>query len=115
MTEIFAAILAIEGWRGPGTVGEAGEIGPYQITLVYWMDARMEYGTHKECENSEYAREVMKRYWKRYCPKALDEGNVEILAGVHHWGPKGNMRRVRKGDSYVARVLALVEEKKGRA
>ena len=39
MTYLFLAILVVEGWEGPGTVGKAGERGPYQITKAYWTDA----------------------------------------------------------------------------
>lgn len=111
MEQVFAAILAIEAWAGPGTVGAAGEIGPYQITLAYWQDAGMPTGTHQSCENEEYAREVMYRYWLRYCPKALEQMDISVLAGVHHWGPKGAKREWRRRDSYVARVLALARSR----
>jgi ectoine hydroxylase-related dioxygenase (phytanoyl-CoA dioxygenase family) len=107
------AILAVEGWRGPGTVGAAGEIGPYQITRAYWQDARMPTGTHQDCEDPAYAKQVMVRYWQRYCPQALAAGDVEVLAGVHHWGPKGTKRVVRARDDYVSRVLAGVGKRKG--
>ena len=111
MNELFAAILAIEGWLGPGTVGAAGEIGPYQITRAYWQDARMDHGTHADCEDEGYSREVMYRYWLRYCPQALESKDISVLAGVHHWGPKGAKREWRRRDTYVARVLAFARRR----
>ena len=110
MLSLFAAILAVEGWAGPGTRGAAGEIGPYQITRPYWQDARMDHGAHEDCENPEYAREVMRRYWQRYCPIALRDRDYRTLAAVHHWGPKGaRMAGGHMPDDYVARVVAIVE------
>lgn len=108
MSTLLLAILTIEGWRGPGTVGAAGEIGPYQITRAYWQDARMPTGRHQDCEDTAYSEEVMRRYWARFCPDALASGDVAVLAGVHHWGPKGRKREWRRRDDYVARAIAIV-------
>jgi hypothetical protein len=105
MIAFFAAILAVEGWRGPGTVGKDGERGPYQITYEYWVDAKMPSGTFESCDDPVYARAVMRRYWKRYCPDALRDGDWRILAAVHHWGPQGFGSPASAGDSYVEQVI----------
>lgn len=106
---LLAAILSVEGWRGPGTTGAAGEVGPYQITYGYWKDSKVP-GAHRDCERKEYAELVMEKYWKRYCPGAWLEGDLETLAAVHHWGPKGVRLAKSKAykDSYVTRVMGLI-------
>lgn len=104
MISLFAAILAVEGWRGPGTFGSHGEVGPYQITHAYWTDAKMPDGKFMDCEGVEYTQRVMVRYWRRYCPLALRDRDYRILAAVHHWGPKGRTME-EYGDDYVQRVV----------
>ena len=104
MTPLFAAILAIEGWLGIGTIGAAGEIGPYQITYAYWQDARMPDGAFIDCEREDYAQRVMVAYWKRYCPVALRDRDYRVLAAVHHHGPKGRTMK-DEDDDYVQRVV----------
>ena len=105
MITLFAAILAVEGWRGPGTTGEHGEVGPYQITLAYWRDAKMPDGTFQDCEDAAYAQRVMVRYWRRYCPLALRDRDYRVLPAVHHWGPRGAKNPAAAGDDYVERVI----------
>ncbi len=108
MTSLFMAILAVEGWRGPGTFGAHGERGPYQITIAYWQDARMPSGDFASCDDAVYSRAVMMRYWKRYCPLALRYRDWQILAAVHHWGPDGRTM-TEYGDDYVERVMRLMK------
>jgi hypothetical protein len=105
MITLFMAILAVEGWRGPGTTGAAGEIGPYQITEAYWKDAGMRDGTFADCEGRAYSQRVMVRYWLRYCPTALRNSDMRTLAAVHHWGPRGFGNPAAAGDDYVDRVV----------
>lgn len=109
MMPIFVAILAVEGWTGFGTRGSAGEIGPYQITRGYWQDSGMP-GKHEDCEDDAYSRQVMLRYWHRYCPMALERQDFRTLAAVHHWGPKGAKLKTF-ADDYVQRVMAIVDGK----
>lgn len=106
MGVLLSAILAIEGWRGPGTKGAAGEIGPYQITYGYWVDSGMP-GKFIQCEDKEYSEQVVGRYWKRYCPGAWLDRDVRVLAAVHHFGPKG-ARMKSYTDDYVKRVENIV-------
>lgn len=112
MELLFAAILAIEGWKGVGTVGAAGEIGPYQITRAYWQDSGVP-GKHSDCEDKAYSERVMLAYWKRYCPEALRTRDLAVLASVHHCGPKGVRVSISYRDDYVARAMAIVNSKRG--
>lgn len=114
MEMLFAAILAIEGWRGVGTVGAAGEIGPYQITRAYWQDSGVP-GKHADCEDKAYSERVMTAYWRRYCPEALRTRDLAVLASVHHWGPKGSRVGVSHKDDYVSRAMSIVRSKRGAA
>lgn len=111
MEFFFAAIIAIEGWRGPGTVGAAGEIGPYQITEAYWKDSGVP-GSHKDCEDKAYSEKVMLAYFKRYCNTALNRKDWLTLASVHHSGPSG---RYRMFDDYARRALDLTRSNQASA
>lgn len=108
MIYLLAAIVAVEGWKGPNTVGTYGEIGPYQITYDYWKDAEMPEGTFKDCEQVGYSQRVMHRYWKRYCPQALITKDYARLAAVHHFGPSGVPKPGRPVDTYVQQVMNLL-------
>ena len=105
---LFAAIMEVEGWRGPGTRGAYGEIGPYQITEAYWKDANMPVGRFEDCEDAQYSRKVMRRYWNRYCPDALRAQDHKTLAAVHHFGHTGAKMTTYR-DDYVQRVLSRLE------
>jgi hypothetical protein len=109
MTYLFMAILAVEGWRGPGTYGSHGERGPYQITYGYWQDAGMPSGDFASCDDAVYSRAVMRRYWKRHCPEALRDRDYRILAAVHHWGPQGFGNPASAGDDYVEQVMGSMK------
>jgi hypothetical protein len=78
--------LRHEGRHATGDGGKA--IGPYQIHRSYWKDSRLP-GTHEDCRDPAYAREVVMAYWRRYCPRELAQGEVEVLARVHNGGPEG--------------------------
>ena len=110
MNLFLAAILAVEGWKGPGTKGTNGEVGPYQITYAYWQDSKVP-GRFIECEGKEYSEQVMERYWKRYCPGAWLDDDWETMAAVHHLGPKGVKVAKEKSykDDYVERVVNLMK------
>ncbi len=34
----------------------------------------------------------MVRYWRRYCPRALAQGDWQTLARVHNGGPRGHRK-----------------------
>jgi len=68
--------------------GEYQSIGPIQIQKVYWLDSKTE-GKYMQCTNLNYSVVVMENYFKRYCPKALRENDLEVLARTHNGGPNG--------------------------
>jgi len=81
--------------EGVGAIGDGGRsIGPYQISFAYWQDAGMPYGSWTDClTNKEYSEEVMRRYWKKYCPAAFNNGDWETLSRIHNGGPKGHKKK----------------------
>jgi len=93
--------------------GDGGKaIGPYQIWRAYWIDARMPYGTYQDCRDKNYSEQVMRRYWRRYCPAALAAVDAETLARVHYGGPHGADTRRAVTDGYWAKVKRIMEESK---
>lgn len=93
LDEILDAIRAVEtggeagdGQRASGDGGRA--IGPYQIHRGCFQDAGVA-GRYEDCRDPEFARRVVIAYWQRWCPKALERRDAEILARVHNGGPKG--------------------------
>lgn len=74
---------------GRDSGGDGGRaIGPFQIHWDYWKDAGLP-GKYEDCREMGYARQVVLAYWRRYCPKALEEPNAEVLARTHNGGPAG--------------------------
>ena len=78
---LFHAISWVES-KHKDVVGAEGEIGRYQITYAYWLASGMP-GKHEACMNKDYSRLVMLRYWKRFCRKALQNEDYEMLAKHH--------------------------------
>lgn len=74
---------------GRDATGDGGRsIGPYQIQHAYWLDSGVA-GRYQECRDPEYARRVVRAYWGRYCPEALDRADFEVLARIHNGGARG--------------------------
>jgi hypothetical protein len=92
---LLDAIEQVEtgGQRDPANVrGDGGRsLGPYQIMRGYWQDAGMP-GRYEQVRDRKYARETVRRYWKRHCPKALEGRDLETLARVHNGGPAGHRK-----------------------
>lgn len=93
LEELLVALRAVEtggmkdeGRRATGDGGRA--IGPYQIHRGYWLDSKLP-GSHDDCRDPQYARQVVLAYWKRYAPKALEGLDAQTLARVHNGGPDG--------------------------
>jgi hypothetical protein len=77
---------------GRDAIGDEGRsIGPYQIQRAYWLDSGVA-GRYESCRDPEYARRVVRAYWRRYCPDALDRGDYEVLARVHNGGARGHRK-----------------------
>lgn len=91
LDQVLDAIEAVEtsGRRGSRAIGDGGRsIGPFQIQREYWIDSGVP-GRFEDCFDTEYARRVVKAYWLRWCPKALESVDCETLARIHNGGPKG--------------------------
>jgi len=108
LRKLFNALWQVESSKSfnpkDGDGGKA--IGPYQIHYVYWYDAthnvsgkKVFEGEYQDCRNKDYAEQIMVRYWTRFCSKAVQSNDYEILARTHNGGPS------RKGtNSYWLKV-----------
>ena len=97
LDEVLAAIREVEtGGAADGgrhATGDSGAaLGPYQIHRVYWQDARVA-GRYEDCADAEYSRRVVAAYWRRWCPRAVETIDAEVLARVHNGGPRGDTKR----------------------
>ena len=63
-------------------------IGPLQIQRSYFVDSRIK-GDWGQCTNLSFSIKVMEGYFTRYCPKALKDKNLQILAKTHNGGLNG--------------------------
>ena len=54
------------------------------------------------------AQAIIEAYWRRYCPKALKDGDIRVLAAVFRKGPRGFQNPT--GIKYGKRALALYYE-----
>jgi len=59
-------------------------------------------GRWEQCRDRAYAERVMKAYWGRYCPKALENRDWQTLARVHNGGPGGH--RLKQTVNYWQKV-----------
>lgn len=77
---------------GIGAIGKHGELGPYQITKAYWLDAKkydkIITGPFRNCAQKEYSEQVITAYLNYYAPAACAEKNYCWLAEIHNCGPK---------------------------
>ena len=99
----FRAIRKVEtgGEKNPWAAnGDAGEIGPYQITLAFFEDAcgfypdlGMEFNA---CRADRNAVAVMVAYFLRWEPNALYAEDFETLARLFHGGPNWRNREHTK-------------------
>jgi hypothetical protein len=86
---LLAAMMMVESGGRCDVVGDGGRsIGPLQIQYCYWRDSGVP-GKYQDCKQPEYAKRVVRAYWKRYCPNALKRGDLQTLARVHNGGPSG--------------------------
>ncbi len=90
------------------------EVGRYCITKAFFIDGKdwlendiaMATGYQwKHCSNPSVAQYIILAYWKRYCPKALKDGDIRVLSAVFRKGPRGFENPT--GVSYGKRALAL--------
>ena len=98
---------------GRDATGDRGRsIGPYQIQRAYWIDSGVA-GRWEDCRDVEYARRVVKAYWQRYCPRALAQADLEVLARVHNGGLSGHRKAGTLG--YWRKVELELEQMQLRA
>ena len=100
-SDLFDAIRVEEsrGWNGiwddPSGIGAAGEIGPYQITRAYHLDAMLQLvkeGIATDVDaipywfmwDEHYAELIMRAYWQRYGAETDEQ-----KARMHNGGPFG--------------------------
>lgn len=94
--DFMSAIRHVESRGRHDAVGDGGRaIGPYQIHYVYWKDSGVP-GRYEQCRDRAYAERVMKAYWNRYCPKALEARDWQTLARVHNGGPNGHRQEATR-------------------
>jgi hypothetical protein len=86
---LLDAIRQVESGGRTDVVGDQGRsFGPYQIQREYWKDSGVP-GRFSQVRHPSYAERVIVRYWQKYCPEALREGDLKTLARVHNGGPAG--------------------------
>tara|TARA_R100000700_G_scaffold45_1_gene147 strand:- start:323 stop:697 length:375 start_codon:yes stop_codon:yes gene_type:complete len=71
--------------------GEAGEIGPMQITYAAWSDVAKEGEKYEKCEELYYSVQIFRRYMERYAGPDRT-GKIftdEIGARIWNGGPNG--------------------------
>jgi hypothetical protein len=107
--ELFiSAIQSVEtgGEKDPlNAVGDRGELGPFQITLPYFMDSGVVGDYPEICTTINGSIEVMLCYWERY---ASTKPSLEELARIHNGGPKGAYKESTK--SYWMKVSERMAE-----
>ena len=94
--DLLAAMCEVESNCDPTKVGEADEIGWYQILPDFWTDA-LEYdpsigGVYEDvARDKEYAEKCILAYWDRYATvKRLGRKPTdEDRARIHNKGPNG--------------------------
>lgn len=105
---------AMRRWESRGNdraVGDGGRsLGAYQIGYLYYVDAADQLrregaspatgsgGRRDRVSRAEWramvcsvtsSRRLVRAYWRRHCPEALAQGDLETLARVHNGGPDG--------------------------
>ena len=110
--DLFKSLEDLEGSEDSRITST--EIGRYCITKPFFKDSKdyiendlQEPFLNKwsQCTNKLLARTIIIGYWKRYCPEALKNGDVRVLAAVFRKGPRGY--ETNTGIQYGKRALAL--------
>lgn len=110
LDDLLAAMRHVESRGDNRAVGDGGRSrGPYQISLPYWVDGGGRRSRYRRDVWSPWAsRRVILGYWRRYCPAALEHGDLQTLARVHNGGPDG--ARERKTLRYWRRVREAMND-----
>jgi len=96
--DLLAAMCEVESNCDPTKVGEANEIGWYQILPCFWQDA-LEHdpsigGEYEDVIDREYAEKCIHAYWDRYATEKRLGRPVtdEDRARMHNGGPNGHKK-----------------------
>lgn len=107
---LYAMMMQESGGRSHA-IGDGGASrGILQIKKEYWIDARMPYGTYLDVHKPAYAKEVVRRYMKRYEPKAYARCDVEVLTRLHNSGPQWR-NKIKATNEYVNKVKSKMKGK----
>ncbi len=111
----FDAIRLVETGGHPdpnNAVGAAGELGAYQITKPYFLDAvehRPELGANGETFDNVrdplYAKKIVMSYIDRYEP---DNHSIEAWARLHNSGPRWRSK-THLTEAYWSKVFQHVD------
>ena len=108
---LFRAIREVEtgGEADPNNaVGASGELGAYQITPAYYVDATQYVpdlgGQYADVTDPHYAEWIMVAYWERYAPN----DKLETLVRIHNGGPDGLWKK--STDEYWRKVRELIAD-----
>jgi len=125
LEKFFEALNQVEarGRKRNVPAGDGGtRIGPLQIAEIYWNDADEwlckneisltpldnSFSDYTACVLWEYAKIIAHAYFRRWAPKALREGNWEVLARIHNGGPNGHKKKATL--EYWEKVKEALEE-----
>jgi hypothetical protein len=94
----FRAIAQVESYDGRVLRGDNGRsLGPYHIGREYWREAcrfgGVDWNYRTRVYSRRHCRQVMTWYWLKWCPSALERGDLATLARVHNGGPRGYRKR----------------------
>lgn len=95
---LLDALRTVESGGDDRAVGDNGASkGPYQIKREYWLDSGVRLSYDQHVWNRAASEQVVRAYWKRYCPKALKANDCQTLARVHNGGPAGARKECTRG------------------
>jgi hypothetical protein len=114
--DFVAAIHHVEttGRTGPIYGDGRRSLGPLQISLAAWKDARRFDktigGNYSDCKNLAYSTKVMRAYLQAHDPTAFKTGNWEACARLWNSGPSWSAK-VRLTNQYWAKVRVKLAER----
>lgn len=97
--KFFKALHQVETSGRVGAVlGDGGLArGPFQIHRAYWQDA-IEFrpsigGRYEDVERIDYAKQIVRAWMQRYCPRAVKAKDYEAMARAHNSGPNWRKKK----------------------
>lgn len=97
----FRAMHMVEtGGRYGKIVGKQGELGPFQISHAYWLDAvsfdKTIGGKFENCLDYDYSKRVVFAYLNKNAKNFILAKNIQALARIHNGGKLGYRNRSTK-------------------